>query len=95
MKRTTIVADEEVMLEIQSIAQRENRSTSNVIREALATYVHRYHSRTTKPENPLLAIAALGQNRTGETDVSERVEEILADEIDPKFGWSLENGSDS
>lgn len=33
----------------------------------------------------LLSIA--GQGRSGESDVSERDEEILADEVDPIRGW--------
>ena len=36
----------------------------------------------------LLSIAGIGES--GETDISERVEEILAQEIDPIKGWTSE-----
>jgi len=95
MQRTTIIADKETMLELQSIARREKRSAASVIREALATFVHNYQARLSQRQNPLLALAALGQNRDGETDISERAEEILATEINPVSGWSIGNGNDS
>jgi hypothetical protein len=38
--------------------------------------------------HPLLALANLGE--CPESDVSERAEEILADEIDPGLGWSTQ-----
>ena len=87
MKRTTIMADEDTFLELKAIARRENKSTSQVIREALAEYVvtHRAEGRH---KNPLLALVGLGES-DGETDVSERAEEILAAEMDPIRGWSL------
>ena len=36
MKRTTIMTDEDTLLELKAIAQRQSKSTSQVIREALA-----------------------------------------------------------
>jgi len=92
MKRTTIMADEDTLLELKAIAQRQGKSTSQVIREALAEYVvtHRADGRH---KNPLLALVGLGESN-GETDVSERAEEILAAEIDPIRGWSLRDDRD-
>jgi metal-responsive CopG/Arc/MetJ family transcriptional regulator len=92
MKRTTIMADEGTLLELKAIAQRQGKSTSQVIREALAEYVvtHRADGRH---KNPLLALVGLGES-DGETDVSERAEEILAAEIDPVRGWSYRDDHD-
>ena len=92
MKRTTIMAEEDTLLELKAIAQRQGKSTSQVIREALAEYVvtHRAEGRH---KNPLLALVGLGESN-GETDVSERAEEILAAEIDPIRGWSLRDDRD-
>jgi len=92
MKRTTIMADENTLLELKAIAQRQGKSTSQIIREALAEYVvaHRTEGRH---KNPLLALIGLGES-SGETDVSERAEEILAAEIDPIQGWSYRDGRD-
>ena len=39
MKRTTIMVDEELLYDLQQIAQRPGESTSIVIREALSSYV--------------------------------------------------------
>ena len=92
MKRTTIMAEEDTLLELKAIAQRQGKSTSQVIREALAEYVvtHRAEGRH---KNPLLALVGLGESN-GETDVSERAEEILAAEIDPIRGWSYRDDRD-
>ena len=92
MKRTTIMADEDTLLELKAIARRENKSTSQVIREALAEYVVT-HRTDRRYKNPLLALVGLGES-DGETDVSERAEEILAAEIDPIRGWSYRGDRD-
>ena len=39
MKRTTIMVEEDLLYDLQQIAQRQGESTSSVIREALASYV--------------------------------------------------------
>ena len=93
MKRTTIMADEDTLLELKAIAQRRGKSTSQVIREALAEYVvsHRADGRH---KNPLLALVGLGKSNGETTNVSERDEEILAAEIDPIRGWSLRDDHD-
>jgi predicted transcriptional regulator len=91
MKRTTIMADEDTLLELKAIAQRQGKSTSQVIREALAEYVVTHRSEG-RHKNPLLALAGLGES--GETDISEHDEEILAAEIDPTRGWSLRDDRD-
>jgi metal-responsive CopG/Arc/MetJ family transcriptional regulator len=85
MKRTTIMADEGTLLELKAIAQRQGKSTSQLIREALAEYVvtHRADGRH---KNPLLALVGLFDGGPGDT--SERIEEILEEEIDPISGWS-------
>jgi metal-responsive CopG/Arc/MetJ family transcriptional regulator len=92
MKRTTIMADEDTLLELKAIAQRQGKSTSQVIREALVKYVVA-HRAEKQHKNPLLALVGLGKSN-GETDVSERAEEILAAEIDPIRGWSLRDDHD-
>jgi metal-responsive CopG/Arc/MetJ family transcriptional regulator len=85
MKRTTIMADEGTLLELKAIAQRQGKSTSQVIREALAEYVVT-HRADERHKNPLLALVGLFDGGPGDT--SERIEEILEEEIDPISGWS-------
>jgi predicted transcriptional regulator len=52
MKRTTIMVEEDLLYDLQQIAQRRGESTSSVIREALANYVTRQHE-LALPPNPL------------------------------------------
>ena len=53
MKRTTIMADEELLYKIGRIAQRKGVSKATIIREALAEYVA--EEEADEPfENPLL-----------------------------------------
>jgi metal-responsive CopG/Arc/MetJ family transcriptional regulator len=85
MKRTTIMADEDTLLELKAIAQRRGKSTSQVIREALAEYVVS-HRAERQHKNSLLALVGLLDGGPGDT--SERIEEILEEEIDPISGWS-------
>jgi hypothetical protein len=81
MKRTSIMVDEKTLYLLNRIAERQKSSTAAVIREALAEYVERnrepggYH-------NPLLALVGLGES--GEDDTSERVAEIMLEELGPQ-----------
>ena len=81
MKRTTIQAEEGLLLEIEQLAYKIGKSTSHVVREALAEYVVR-HSEETK----LPSFYAIGSS--GRHDVSERAEEILEEGIAKEGGWS-------
>jgi len=77
---------------IESIASLSAESLSELAR--FIDYLH-YKSGTAQLEQEqqdesqpsfLLSIAGLGSS--GETDISERDEEILAQEIDPIYGWT-------
>ena len=80
MKRTTIEADEGLLLELNQLAYRLGQPTSSLVREAIAEYVARH-----REETRTLSFAAIGAS--GRHDISERAEEILAEDID-KDGWS-------
>ncbi len=71
MKRTTIVADEGLLLEIKQLAEEEDHSVSDVIQEALRQYVR------TKRRTKRSKISFVAAGQSGHADVSERVEEIL------------------
>ena len=91
MKRTTIMVDEELLYELQQVAQEQEKSTASVIREALALYVAEQR-RLNPPENPLLALIGLGSSDEP-TDVADGGdEEMLREGIDPTYGWSVVNG---
>jgi hypothetical protein len=88
MKRTTIMVEEELLHEIQQIAQQREQSASSIIREALAAYVTGQHAQN-PPPNPLLDLIGLGQS-TEPTDVADGGDEtMLAEAVDPIQGWSV------
>ena len=91
MKRTTIMVDEELLFELQQVAQEQKKSTASVIREALTLYVAEQR-RLNPPENPLLTLVGLGSSDEP-TDVADgRDEEMLRQGIDATYGWSVVNG---
>src|SRR5258708_21919440 len=79
MKRTTILADEELLLEAKYLAVREGKSLTDVIREALAEYVASHRERRQLP--------FVGMGDSGNPDLAHQTEEILAAEADPIQGW--------
>lgn len=81
MKRTTILADESLLLEIKQLGDEMGKGFSEIVREALEDYV-RVHRKKRKP------ISFIGLGRSGHSDVSSRAEEILEEDVDSKVGWS-------
>lgn len=94
MKRTTIMVEEDLLYDLQQIAQRQGESTSSVIREALASYVTRKHE-LAPPPNPLLGLIGLGSS-AAVMDLSDGGDEqLLRQGGDPVYGWSVDHDSDS
>ena len=92
MKRTTIMVNEELLYELQQIAQAQNRSTASVIREALAVYVVEEQKKA-PPTNPLLSIVGLGKSEAP-MQLGDGGDEVrLRDGVDPMTGWSVTDGS--
>jgi hypothetical protein len=77
------ITDQQLVQQIQQIAAAEQRAPEEVVADALRVYAAQ--SRKVNGVSFLMSIA--GQGRSGESDVSERDEEILADEVDPIRGW--------
>jgi hypothetical protein len=80
MKRTTILADEELLFEVKQLAAREGKSLTDVVREALAEYVAAHRTRHPLP--------FIGMGDSGNRDLAYQTEEILAAEADPIQGWA-------
>lgn len=80
------ITDEKLVQQIERIAQREGCPEDQVIARALRLYEQR--AEATGTSSFLLAISGLGSS--GQGDVAERDEEILATEIDAVRGWRLE-----
>ena len=80
MKRTTIMAEEELLYKIELIAKRKGTSKAAVIREALLEYVAEEES--AEPfENPLLGLIGLAGEDAVEMDLSDgKDEEFLRED---------------
>jgi len=86
MKRTTILADETLLLGLRGVAQRRGIAVSQVMREALEEYLARH-----RPRRRLPSFVGIGDS--GRSDISERIEDILTAEIEPETGWSASGAS--
>lgn len=71
MKRTTIKLPDEIDLRLRQEARRRGTTISEVTREAISEHLF-------GGKRQLLAAAA---GRSGRSDVSERIEEILREEL--------------
>ncbi len=82
MKRTTIVAEEGLLLEVKQVAYEQGRSVSDVVQEALAEYVKsRRRAKRGK-------ISFIGAGLSGQSDISEKAEDILESDIKRNGGWT-------
>ena len=79
MKRTTVKISDELDARLRHEARRREMTISELTREALES-----HLRVGGGRKRVRHIAAAGSFDSGETDISERVEEILAEEWDPR-----------
>jgi len=77
MKRTTIFIEESVEKDLQALARRERRTTSALIREALARYVGDEKRRTGG------SLRIIGMGRSGHRDTAEKHEELLWSGLEP------------
>jgi hypothetical protein len=83
MKRTTVMIEEETLLELNQLAGERSTSASQLVREALAEYVLAARSEQ-RSIRPLPSFIGIGE---GPTDLSERAEELLAQNTDLERGW--------
>src|SRR5713226_4336303 len=81
MKRTTILAEEGLLLEAKYQADREGKTFTKLVHEALAEYITAHRPARELPE-------FVGMGHSGDGTIAARAEEILAAEIDPIEGWS-------
>jgi predicted transcriptional regulator len=73
MKRTTIKLPDELDAELRHEAKRRGMTISEVTRTAIEEHVGSGRRRK---------LAAAASGRSGRSDVSERIEEIIASEVD-------------
>lgn len=73
MKRTTLKLPDALDARLRHEAEQRDTTISEVSREAIETYLGESGDRR--------RLGAAGAGRSGRTDVSERIEEILAAEV--------------
>ena len=73
MKRTTVKLPDELDARLRHEAARRGMTVSELTREAIAHHVGGAQRR----------LGAAGAGRSGSSDISERIEEILAGEVAP------------
>jgi predicted transcriptional regulator len=71
MKRTTIFIDESLERDLQALAERQGRSRAAVVRLALDRYVKH------EKQKAELELGFVGIGRSGRSDIAERHEEYL------------------
>lgn len=79
MKRTTLLADEDLFQEFKRLARAEGRSAAELMREALEDYMKARRGGGQ-------ALSFIGLGRSGRSDISERAEELLWQEFPEKPG---------
>ncbi len=89
MKRTTIMADEELLLRIDRLARQQRRTKAQLIREALESYVTKVEAEN-PPANPLLGLIGLAGEDAPAMDLADgKDEELIRQSIHPQYGFSL------
>jgi predicted transcriptional regulator len=84
----SIVLEPDVLHSLEELADKEKRTPSEIVADALQLYKSQKKKKMSDVEF-LFAIAGLGES--DEDDVSERDEEILASEVDPIRGWRMDD----
>lgn len=69
MKRTTVLADDELILDVKHLARQEGTTLTEIVQRALREYVERHRARR--------QLSFIGIGESGRDDVSERVEDLL------------------
>jgi predicted DNA-binding ribbon-helix-helix protein len=79
MARTTILLDDDLLLEVKQMARARGITVTEVVREALEASLKR-QSRT-----PVLSFTGVG--RSGRHSISKDAEKVLRRKLDRREGW--------
>lgn len=79
MARTTILLDDNLLLEVKHLARTNRTTTTEVIRSALKAYLGR-RRRTRK-------LSFTGVGKSGRRSISKSAEELLRRKINSREGW--------
>ncbi|MCB0060169.1 MAG: CopG family transcriptional regulator [Caldilineaceae bacterium] len=88
MKRTTIMADEELLFRIERLARRQGRTKAEMIRDALELYVADQEAELPLA-SPLMNLVGLAGPDAPPMDLADgRDEELIRDSLHPHFGFT-------
>lgn len=88
MKRTTIMADEELLFRIERLARRQGRTKAEMIRDALELYVADQESNLPQA-SPLMNLVGLAGPDAPPMDLADgRDEELIRSALHPQFGFT-------
>jgi metal-responsive CopG/Arc/MetJ family transcriptional regulator len=79
MTRTTILIEDDLLLEVKQLARSQGTTTTEIIREALKAYIGR-RRRARVP-------SFTGVGRSGRRSVSKNAEAILRQKVERREGW--------
>lgn len=79
MARTTILLDDDLLLEVKQLARTNGTTATEVIRKALKTYIRR--------QRQARIPSFTGVGKSGRHSISERAEEMLRRKINRREGW--------
>lgn len=79
MARTTILLDDDLLLEVKQLARANGITATEVIREALKAYIERQQRTRT--------LSFTGVGKSGRRSISKQAEAILRRKADRREGW--------
>ena len=79
MTRTTILLDHDLLLEVKQLARASETTATNVIREALKSYLEK--------NRPRRKLSFTGAGRSGRRSVARDAEKILRSKASRREGW--------
>lgn len=79
MARTTILLDDDLLLEVKQLARANGVTATEVIREALKAYIERQQRTRT--------LSFTGVGKSGRRSISKQAEAILRRKGDRREGW--------
>jgi hypothetical protein len=80
VKRTTILADDQLLLDVKQLAARQGKTVTAIVQEALSAYLE-----ANRPSRPL---SFIGIGHSGNPQLAEGADAALRAEIDAIEGWS-------
>lgn len=90
MKRTTILADDQLLLEARHLAAQRRTTFSALVQEALREYLAAH-----RPKRQL-SLIGIGRSAGPPLDLRDgKDEELLAAAIHPIYGWSHDHDSEA